>query len=346
MTPPGTPGESRSETLYSEALLQKRITVREMAGARGRGLSSGTRLKAILFPLLHWSFRHSPRWLALLPIQLPVALLRLLYGWKSNPLRRGCEAVSRIAAAHGHRHPPRQLYRRFLDNVTGVMKDYFQLYRHGVEAVSSHIELADDDARLIRDLAGTHGGVVLAVPHNIASAIAALRLNRSFPLVVVARNSPTIARTRIALDFFERMEVPVLMVRGGNPFELSRTLFSILREGRVIAATLDNIDNSSRRVAVEMFGQDIGLAPWAAKIAARMQLPVVPCWFRSDGRRIAIVMGEPLQSDDATALVQHYADFFERNILADPASWAYLVDKHWCRLLEQAADAWGTPDHQ
>jgi hypothetical protein len=35
--------------------------------------------------------------------------------------------------------------------------------------------------------------------------------------------------------------------------------------------------------------------------------------------------------------VQHYVRFFEKNILEDPASWAYLCDKRWGRVLKQAA---------
>ena len=111
------------------------------------------------------------------------------------------------------------------------MENYFHLYRHGIDRVAEHIALAPHDSALLRELAQAHGGVILAVPHNIASAFSSLKLNQALPLLVVAKNSPTIARTRIMLEFFERMQVPILMVRGGNPFELSRSLFTLLRSG-------------------------------------------------------------------------------------------------------------------
>jgi lauroyl/myristoyl acyltransferase len=327
----------RSETIRSAALFLKEITVTEAEGSRGHHLLSGTRLKALLFPVLHWALRHTSAGVALVPVRLLVWAMRLLYRWPGNPLRLSCEAICRVAARPAHRHEPRQIYRQFLINALAVMENYFHLFRYGIDQVAERITLAPQDGVLIRDLAELHGGVILAVPHNIASAFSSLKLNQAFPLLVVARNSPTIARTRIALDFFERMQVPVLMVRGGNPFELSRNLFSVLKTGKVVAATLDNLDNTDKRVVVQMFGQRVGLAGWAAKIAARMDVPLLPCYFQSRGKQNTVVIGKPIIPTDSEAAVQHYASFFEQQILTDPASWAYLADKRWRRILVNAS---------
>jgi len=334
--------EPRSETLYSSALLLKKVTVTEHEHSRGRRLLSGTRLKALLFPFLHWTIRHTSVKIALLPMRLLTGVLRILYFWPGNPLRLSCEAVCHIAQREGHRHNPRRIYGQFLDNALGVIENYFLLHRHGIERIAGRILLEEQDAAIIRGLAEQHGSAILAVPHNIASAISALKLNRNFPLLVVARNPHTIARTKITLKFFEHMQVPILMVRGGNPFELSRNLFSVLKTGRVIAATLDNIENSAEHVDITMFGQRVGMARWAVKIAARKKLPVVPCYFSSTGNRHRIVVGKPVISDDIETVVQHYTSFFEQNILADPASWAYLVDKRWRRILSEACNRSGS----
>lgn len=328
---------TRSETLRSPALLLKEITVTEAESRHGRRALSGTRLKMLLFPFLHWTLRHTSAGVALLPVRLLVGTMNLLYRWPGNPLRVSCETICRVAARASHPHEARQLYRQFLANALAVMENYFHLYHGGIGQVSGRITLAPRDSALIGDLAETHGGVILAVPHNIASAFCSLKLNQAFPLLVIARNSPTIARTRIALDFFERMQVPVLMVRGGNPFELSRTLFSLLREGKVLAATLDNLDTTDKRVDVHMFGQRVGLAGWAAKIAARMGVPLLPCYFQSKGKQNTVVIGKPVITTDIAAAAQHYASFFEQQILDDPASWAYLVDKRWRKILANAA---------
>jgi len=327
---------SRSETLHSSALLPGKITVTEHAHSRGRHLFSGTRLKLLLFPFLHWLIKHTSVRIALLPMRMLTGIMQVLYFWPGNPLRMSCEAVCRIADREGYHHDPARIYRQFLKNSLGVLENYCLLHRHGIARVSERILLQEKDARMIRDLAKQHGGAMLAVPHNIASAISGLKLNQNFPLLVVARNSPTIARTKITLEFFEHMQVPVLMVRDGNPFELSRRLFAAVKTGRVIAATLDNMDNSDTRVEVTMFGQPVGLARWAVKIAARKQLPVMPCYFKSNGTRHRIMVGTPIVPECVERAVQHYAAFFEQNILADPASWAYLADKRWRRILSEA----------
>ncbi len=330
------PEGTRSETLYSSALLLGKITVTEHERSRGRQLFSGTRLKLLLFPFLHWLLKHTSVAIALIPMRILVWIMRVLYFWPGNPLRVSCEAVCLIARREGHQHDPGKVYRQFLGNSFGVLENYFLLHRHGIGRISERILLQERDARMIRDLAEKHGGAMLAVPHNIASAISALQLNRSFPLLVVARNPPTISRTKVTLDFFEHMRVPVLMVRDGNPFELSRNLFTAFKTGMVIAATLDNTENSDTRVDATMFGQQVGMTRWAVKIATRKTLPVIPCYFSSKGNQHRIIVGEPIITDSIESAVQHYISFFEHNILADPASWAYLADKRWRRILSNA----------
>ncbi len=294
--------------------------------------------KAFIFPLLHRLVRTLPVGLALLPARLLVAMVDLLYFVPNNPLRNACEHISRLTPFNdsGSRYLPRQIYKQFLRNSLGVLDNFFTLYRYGSAAVMPRINMQTDDRTHIQSLIDTHGGIVLAVPHNIASAFSALRIGDCFDMLLVAKNSPTIQRTRIAIDFYERMRLSLLLVREGHPIELSRAMFSCLKNGKLVAATLDNIDRTSSQVPVRMFGETVGLSDWAARIAARMQVPVIPAYFRSRGKDIDVSVGEALVSHDISRAVQHYASFFEREILNDPASWAYLADKHWQKVLYKA----------
>jgi lauroyl/myristoyl acyltransferase len=92
-----------------------------------------------------------------------------------------------------------------------------------------------------------------------------------------------------------------------------------------------------------MFGQSVGLPGWAARVAVKMQVPVVPAWFQSTGSQLRIITGDAVLADSTRAAVSHYAHFFEQRILEDPASWAYLADKHWQQILETAAGGLGQP---
>ncbi|KPJ92512.1 MAG: hypothetical protein AMJ53_09260, partial [Gammaproteobacteria bacterium SG8_11] len=283
----------RSEVLRSPSLYFKEFEASEELSIHQRRLFSGTGMKAVVAPIMYRAIKHVPKWLALLPIRLLVMLLRLLYVWSNNPFRQSCEYISRLAQDAGHTHPPKQIYRQLLANALGTVENYFHLYRDGIDAVLDIIQLEAQDAARINRLAEEYGGVLVMVPHNFASVFAALKMNRNFPLLIVTRNSPTIDRTKAALDFFERMQVTVLMVRGGNPFELSRTLFAELKKGTVVAATVDSIDHSSQSI-VRMFDQDLGFASWAAKIGVKKKVPIIPSYFRSHGRQVIAEFGEEI----------------------------------------------------
>ncbi len=328
----------RERILSSPVLYLGKVTVTERITPNKAGRFSGTRLKAIIFPFLYTLVRVLPVGLALLPARLLVATAGLLYVLPNNPLRKACEHIYQLMPARNNepRHSPRQLYKQFLHNALGVLNKFFTLYRHGSEAVLPRIHMQADDKARIQSLIDTHGGIVLAVPHNIASAFSALRIGDCFDMLLVAKNSPTIERTRIAIDFYERMQLSLLLVREGHPIELSRAMFSCLRDGKLVAATLDNIDRTSSHVPTLLFNQTVGLSDWAARIAARMQVPVIPAYFHSRGKDIEVSVGTALVSHDISYAVQHYASFFEQEILKDPASWAYLADKHWQKVISKA----------
>ncbi len=339
MVSPTQPTRLRSEVIRSPALYLKELEVIEDVGSRGSHLLSGTRLKSIIIPVLFWLLRHMPLFVALLPVRLLIGMMRMLYGWRNNPLRQSCEYICVLAQRAGYEHQPRQVYQQYLSNARGVIENYFRLYRQGVEAVIDRVAFAPEQTEMLNQLLAEYGGVVVAVPHNFGSAFSALKMHREFPLILIARNPSTIARTKAALGMFERMQVSILMVRGGNPFELSRTLFSILKSGKVLAATLDNVDRSEQGVVAQFFGQQVGFPSWAAKMTARLGVPVVPSYFHSQGNQITGVLGEPLVSNELEMVAQHYVSFFEKKMLEDPASWAYLGDKRWRRVLREASEA-------
>jgi len=339
MTEPDQPTRLRSETLYSPALYLKELEVVEDIGSRGSRLLSGTRIKSIVIPVLFWMLRYLPLFMILLPIRVLIGLTRLLYVWRNNPLRQSCESICVLAQRAGYEHKPKQVYQQFLSNALGVTEDFCLLYRKGVETVTDRVEFAPEQTDMVNKLLAEHGGLVLAIQHNIGSAFSGFKMHLEVPSVMIGRNSSTIARTRAMLGMFERMQISVLLVRGGNPYELTRTLISVLKSGKMLAATLDNMDNSEHGIKAHIFGKQIGFPSWAAKLAARLKVPVVPSYFHSNGRQITGVFGQPLISDTPEALVQHYVSFFEQKMLEDPASWAYLGDKRWRRVLREASEA-------
>jgi len=328
---------NRSLTIHSESLYSGEFTVTEDTASHSGKRFSGTRLKAITVPILYKLVKHVPVPIAALPMKLLLLLLRVFYAWPNNSFRHACEYICKLAATQGYNHNPQQVYHQLIDNANGTLDSYFRLYRHGADTILDRIHISTNDADRINRLASEHGGVIIAVSHNFAALFSGVKMSREFPLLIVSRNPSTIERTKIAVDVYERMGVSILMVRGGNPFELSRTLFSILKSGKAVAATVDSIDHSEGAAKALVFGQHIGFPTWAAKIAAKKRIPVVPSYFRSSGKQVTAVYGEELISNSTEEIVQHYVRFFEQNILEDPASWAYLGDKRWRRVLKEAS---------
>jgi len=329
---------NRSFTIQSDALYTGEFTATENSSQKGGRLFSGTRLKAIIVPFLYRLLNRVPVPVAALPMKLLLFAMRLAYYWPNNPIRQACVNVCKLAELHNNQHNPKAVYRQLITNSDNTLDNYFRLYRHGVESVADRVHISSDDAVRINRLAEEHGGVVIAVPHNFASLFSALKMSRAFSLICVTRNPSTIERTKIGVDFFERMNVRILMVRGGNPFELSRTLFSILKSGNAIAATVDSMDHSEAAAITDIFGMQVGFPTWAAKIAAKKSIPVVPSYFRTNGKQVYACYGEEIITNSTEQIVQHYVKYFEKNILEDPASWAYLADKRWRRVLQEATN--------
>jgi hypothetical protein len=328
-------------TLRSPSLYRGEFRAIEDKSDRPAKRWGGQRIKDELQPVLYWFLRTAPRPIALLPFHVIVVIARGLYWYRGNPLRRSCEDVCLIAARAGLQHQPKELYGRFLSNVLAAARAYHLLLNKGSEEVLGHVD-ASEMRRALGEEPLRGRAFVMFAPHNLSAVYAAVALTRLLPLLIVSRNSKTIRRTKLALGVFERIGARILMVRGGNPFEISRAMFSALDENQVLAATVDNVDPGFGTEA-RIFGVDVEFAPWAARIAAKRKVPVVPAFFHTHGDGVRVALGRPLVTDDAAQAIQHYASFFEQSILQDPASWAYLADRKWCRVLRRAAAAFRNP---
>jgi hypothetical protein len=327
-------------TLRSPCLYRGEFHAIEDPSDRPARRFGGQRIKELLQPLLYGFLTKTPVAIALLPFYLMVCIARGFYWCRRNPLRRSCEDICIIARAAGFRHEPKEIYRRYLANVIATAKAYHKLLRSGSQGVFDLVDARDVQRALGEDPLDDGKAFILFGAHNLAAIYASVALAASMPLLIIIRNSKTIRRTRLALDVLERLNARILMVRGGNPFEISRDMFSALDDNQVLAATVDNVDPGFG-VAVSIFGVEVEFAPWAARIAAKRRVPVVPVYFHSvdDGARV--VFGEPLVTGDPVAAIRHYVSFFEKCVLQDPASWIYLVDRKWCRVFRQAAIALG-----
>ena len=324
--------------MSSPSLYLGDFKVTEIRKSRLSNLGSGRNVKALLQPVFFWFLKNAPEFLALLPFRLLTGLARLLHHVPGNPLKQSCTDICKIAARSGINHDAGDVYRQFLRNAVAAGRAYRRLLKDGPEAAAQQVDIGEQTVARANEQIAAHGGVLVLCPHNFGSVFSGVKLRQVWPVVVVYRNSATIRRTRLALEVIERMKLRILMVRGGNPFELSRAMFAALKDKRLVAATVDNVHPGDGGQEVEIFGQQVSFANWAAKIGTKKNVPIFSSYYHSNGDRVSVVLSEPLVTKDMQEAMQHYVSFFEERILEDPASWAYLADRKWRRVLRAAAD--------
>jgi lauroyl/myristoyl acyltransferase len=324
-------------TLHSSALLGGTLDVVEKPRRYKRRLASASHLKDLAVPWLVRFLRSAPRPLALVPVGVVLALARLMYVLPRNPLRRASHDMAAICRAHGKDIAPKTLYRDFLANTRAMAALVLRLYRNGWREVIEDVQFPPDDVARIQALVDEYGGVAVAVPHNLGSTFSGIRFDKAFSSVLLSKNSASVERTRIALDFFERLDAQVLMVRDGSAVQISRSLIKLLRSKKVVAITVDRLAGPKDGIAAEMFGRTVWLPAWATRIPSKIGAPIVPAYVRSAGGQLHGVFGPAVVTDDPNAAAAAIAAFLEGQIIDDPASWAFLAEKRWGRVLAEAA---------
>lgn len=329
--------DAATVTIRSEALVGGTLDVTVKRRRQRRRLVSGRRLKDLIVPTFVWFLRAAPRPLALLPVNTLLSLARLLYWLPSNPLRRAATDMSVICRAHGRNIEAQEIYRAILDNAHSLAIMLLRLYRDGRESATEGVYISAADTTRIQKLIDQYGGVAVAVPHNIGSAFSGICFVKLFPSVLVGKNPSSVRRTRIALDFFERIGAKVLMVRDGNAMRISRSLIKLLRSGKVVTLTSDLLVGPKDGIVAKVFGEPVWFPAWLTRIPTATGVPIVPAYVHSVGSKIHIAFGSAIRGESGDDSTAEIAAFLEERILDDPASWAFMADKRWSSVLAAAA---------
>ena len=139
----------------------------------------GQRIKELLQPPLYWFLRNAPEAIALLPFRLIAGAIRGFYWYKGNPLRRSCEDICRLAAAAGHRHEPKSIYRRYLANVIETARAYHKLLRSGSGEVLALVNTDDVHRAMRKEPLANGTAFILFAAHNLAAVYGSVALARS-----------------------------------------------------------------------------------------------------------------------------------------------------------------------
>jgi lauroyl/myristoyl acyltransferase len=239
--------------------------------------------------------------------------------------------VATRAAEAGYAHRPRAIHARLLGQASLVLRAFVRVFKRGREAALARIPVDPALGRRVEELLDQHGSLIVAVPHNVCSLFSSIGLPID-RVVVVVRNREG-RHNQVSKAVIEQMRIETLEVRHLSPVALARAMMKALAAGKLLVTTLDGNYRKPDAVAIDIFGHPKGFGPWAARIAARRGVPILPCYPRSEDGVVGAWFAEPLVSEDPQVLMEHYVRFFEACILRDPGSWAFLGDKRWRRHL-------------
>lgn len=328
--------DPEGQTLYSSALYDGEVFVVPRR-SRSKKRLRGATVKPVVWGHARWVLDSLPGWVPRAYLRMAIAVAQGAAPLPLNQLTEACGYAAKLSRAAGHDVSLRGVYRRFLAEFRTVLEMSLRIRREGLDPVLPMMRMAPGREEAMRAATEEYGGVIFAVPHNPGAIMSAPAVARAGRMLLISKNPASVERTRMALGAYEALRTQVLMVRTGNATKLARTCMRELRRGTIVVATVDRPDRSEGKVVLPVFGQPVGLAPWAARIATHAKVPIIPGFIRTDRRGVMVETGAAEVHTDPIEAMGSYMGYFERKILEDPASWSFLADKRWRRILRVAS---------
>jgi phosphatidylinositol dimannoside acyltransferase len=173
-------------------------------------------------------------------------------------------------------------------------------------------------------------GVIFALPHtgNWDQAAAYIMAKGAGTITAVVERLKNDAVYEMFVAFREGLGMEVLPASGGaRPFGI---LAQRLRAGRVVVLVADR-DVTGTGTEVDFFGEKAMMQPGSAALAVQTGAALMPVilWFDGDGWGVRIgsaipVPELPSRKEQAAAMMQEVAKFFEEGIREHPQDWHML----------------------
>jgi lauroyl/myristoyl acyltransferase len=140
------------------------------------------------------------------------------------------------------------------------------------------------------------------------------------------------------LDYIQKIGPKYIESRTAPPATVMRNIVRALHHGQVVVGTTDVVTPGADTIETRVFGQPIHSPGWPAKIAARLEVPIVPGFIHMKGGRIRLLADEGYVEQDIQKSTQRWVSSFERRVREYPSDWVFMLDKNWARVLTAAAD--------
>jgi KDO2-lipid IV(A) lauroyltransferase len=226
-----------------------------------------------------------------------------------------------------------------------ALRQYCEQFRLPVwsrKRVVSRADITPEDVRLLRALAESPRGVVLALGHSgnydHAGAWLVNLLDGGFTTVAEHLKPESVAEK--FLDYRRGLGMEVLPHDGGP--SVFGTLARRLREGKVVCLVADR-DLSASGVTVDFFGEQVRMAAGPAALAVQTGAALHPAnlWFSAPGRMgIRVhpeipVPAEGTRPEKIAQMTQALADAYAVGVAAHPEDW-HMLQKYFLADLDPA----------
>lgn len=185
-------------------------------------------------------------------------------------------------------------------------------------------------------------GLFLALPHLHASFAMIYCLAKTYPVLAVVSLTRNPDRARAQMSLYEKAGCAVVDVRSEEPGIVARKILKALKEGTIVAGTVDRIqkapeepvDKARDVVRVTAFGAPVGYGGWPTRFATKARAPIAPAGVVQTQDGLQLILGEAvIPTPDMQETTQAWVSELERLVRANPQEWAFSLDKHWSRVL-------------
>lgn len=263
------------------------------------------------------------------------ALARAIYFVPGSHVRR---TVTQFGVVTG-RSDPWRIYSGMVRNLQQAGLHFARLKRSGRAPLVARTII---DKTLEREYArfgrGAHG-LMFLVPHCAGAVLSSAGLQEFCPTVLLVREPKSAARQELMMEYVAKLGPEYILSRNASPGTVMRHIMRSLRDAKVIVGTTDVITPSADTVETSAFGQRVHSPAWPARIAARLNVPIVPGFIKMEGGQIRMIAAEGYVESDVEKSTQRWMSSFERFFRQYPSDWVFMLDKRWARVFAAAAAA-------
>jgi len=261
------------------------------------------------------------------------ALAKAGYFVPGSHLRR---TVGNFCRATG-RTDPWPIYSRMVGNFEQALLHYANLYRYGRSELLAQSVIDPTLEREYQRLGKGGQGMIFLVPHCAGAVLSSARLSTFCPTVLLVREPRDPARCKLMLEYVRKLGPEFILVRNTPPATVMRSIIRALRENKVVVGTTDLVKPEPDTIETRIFGQPIYSPAWPARLSARLGTPIIPGYIQMDWPQIRLIADEGYVEPDITRGTQRWVSSFERHFRRYPSDWAFMLDKHWARVLAAAS---------